>query len=252
MTVSIFFARIYDKGAEVNLILLYESDFDPASPSVTLRGRRRDHVLQVHRSALGDRLRVGLLDGLMGIGTVTAIVAEKIVMTVLLDTPPPPPLPLTLCLALPRPKTLKKVLQSATALGVKKIYLMRTWRVEKSYWQSPLLQPELLAEQCVLGLEQACDTVMPKVEMRPLFKPFVEDELPAIAAGTRPLAAHPGASERCPVGVEGPVTLAIGPEGGFLEYEVDCLRNQGFTAVSLGPRIVRVEDSLPVLVGRMF
>jgi 16S rRNA (uracil1498-N3)-methyltransferase len=235
----------------MNLILLHTSDFNSDSRAVTLSGRRYDHVRQVHRVALGDTLRVGLLNGLMGSGTVTALAAHAITLMVVLDTPPPPPLPLTLCLALPRPKTLKKVLQCATALGVKKIFLMRTWRVEKSYWQSPLLRPELLAEQCVLGLEQARDTIMPTIEIRPRFKPFVEDELPGIAADTHAYVAHPGAVEYCPRGVEGPVTLAIGPEGGFLDYEIESLTKQGFSAVSFGPRIMRVEDALPVLVGRM-
>jgi RsmE family RNA methyltransferase len=103
-----------------------------------------------------------------------------------------------------------------------------------------------------LGLEQACDTVLPAVEIRKRFKPFVEDEVPEIIRGTRPLAAHPYAESSCPRHVNGPVTLAIGPEGGFIPYEIQLLQKQGFEAVSAGKRILRVEHALPAIIGRLF
>ena len=72
---------------------------------------------------------------------------------------------LALLLALPRPKMLKRVLQSVTSLGVKQLYLLNSYRVEKSYWGSPLLQADKLQEQLLLGLEQACDTILPQVHL---------------------------------------------------------------------------------------
>ena len=44
------------------------------------------------------------------------------------------------------------------------------------------------------------------------------------------------------------VTLLIGPEGGFPETEVESARLQGFRAVGLGPRILRVETAALVAV----
>jgi 16S rRNA (uracil1498-N3)-methyltransferase len=236
----------------MNLILLFNADLPADGAHVTLSGRRFDHIRSVHRAKPGDRLRIGRLNGLMGHGIVTDMTDQSISLDIVLDTPPPPPLPCTVCIALPRPKTLRKVLQSATALGVKKIFIMRTWRVEKSYWQSPLLAPEALFEQIVLGLEQGCDTVTPVIEMRPLFKPFAEDEIPGLITGSLALAAHPGATGECPRASKAPVVLAIGPEGGFIEYEMALLTKQGFGAVSLGQRILRVDDALPALIGRLF
>ena len=40
-----------------------------------------------------------------------------------------------------------------------------------------------------------------------------------------------------------PVALAIGPEGGFSEREIDAARSKAFHAVSLGPRVLRTETA---------
>ena len=84
------------------------------------------------------------------------------------------------------------------------------------------------------------------------FKPFVEDELPALAEGRLGLVGHPAATRPCPRAVDGPVALAIGPEGGFTDYELGALAAQGLAPVSIGPRVLRVEQVVPALVGRLF
>ncbi len=159
----------------MNLILLHDTDFTTDN-RVSLTGRRLQHVLEVHRAELGDRLQVGKLNGLQGEGTVITLNNEKLVLDVHLHRQPPEPLPVSLLLALPRPKMLKRILQSVTSLGVKQIYLINSYRVEKSFWGSPLLQTDKLREQLLLGLEQARDTILPEVHLRQRFKPFVEDE----------------------------------------------------------------------------
>jgi len=173
-------------------------------------------------------------------------------MDVMLDQPPPPKLPLTLILALPRPKVLKRVLRSIGALGVPRVILLNCFRVEKSYWSSPALHPGSLREQLILGLEQARDTVLPEIVLRPLFKPFVEDELPAVIKGTLPLVAHPIAASPCPREIVRAATLAVGPEGGFIAYEMDKLVSSGFLPVQIGGRILSVETAIPALISRLF
>lgn len=235
----------------MNLLLLTPEDC-PEPGVARLSGRRLKHVQDVHRAAVGDSLRVGLLGGLMGTGEILSLSREQLVLRMHLDTPPPEKLPLTLLLALPRPKMLKRILQSIATMGVARLVLMNSYRVEKSFWDSPWLEPEALREQLVLGLEQARDTVLPEVIIEPLFKPFVEDRLPVLCHNTRCYVAHPGVSEHCPVALNQPLTLAIGPEGGFIPYEVDKLVEAGFEAVHLGPRILRVETAVTALVARLF
>jgi len=235
----------------MNLILLCDDDFS-APDRVTLSGRRFRHVVDVHRAGVGDTLRVGRLGGSLGSGRITRLGDASLDMEVVLDRPPPAPLPLTLVLALPRPKVLRRVLQTVAAAGVKQVVLLRTWRVEKSYWESPLLEPAAMRAELLLGLEQGCDTMLPQVAMEPLFKPFVEDRLFGLAANTLRLAAHPPAPAECPRDVRTATTLAVGPEGGFIAYEIEALEKIGFTPVRLGERILRVEQAIPALLGRLF
>jgi len=233
----------------MNLILLFDTDF--VSPArVRLAGRRLRHVLDVHRAAAGDELTVGVAGGGVGRGRVVRLDGEALEMEVTLDRQPPPPLPLTLVLALPRPKVLNRVVAGVASLGVKRVFLVNAWRVEKSYWGSPRLLH--LRDQAILGLEQAKDTMLPQIETRRLFRPFVEDELPAIARGTRALVAHPVASATSPRAIAEPVTLAIGPEGGFIAEEIASLERIGFEPVSIGPRVLRVETAVAAIIGRLF
>lgn len=234
----------------MNLILLFDEDF-VSRDVVHLRGRRREHVTGVHRAAVGDSLVVGVANGRIGTGVITRL-DDVLELQVTLDRDPPPPLPLTLVLALPRPKVLNRVIASATSLGVKRIILINAWRVEKSYWKSPRMSEENLLLQRVLGLEQARDTVLPMIETRRLFRPFVENELPSIASDSLSLVAHPVASCDCPRAVTTPVTLAIGPEGGFIAQEVESLQRIGFEPVSLGARVLRVETAVAALIARLF
>lgn len=235
----------------MNLLLLEDADFVAADRAV-LEGRRLKHLHEVHRAEAGDQLRVGRLGGAMGRGTLLALDAQHAELQVELDQPPPAKLPLTLLLALPRPKMLKRVLQTAAAMGVPRLVLLNSYRVEKSFWQTPFLEPEAIREQLILGLEQARDTVLPEVSIEKRFKPFVEDRLPDIAAGTLGLVGHPGDHPACPRALSEPVTLAIGPEGGWIPYEVDKLHEAGLAPVQLGERILRVETAVAALLARLF
>lgn len=235
----------------MNLALLFAEDF-AADGQAVLTGRRLAHLNSVLKAAEGDLVPVGLVNGDIGTGRVLELTDTRATLQVELTEPPPSPLPLTLVLAMPRPKMFRRVLQTCATLGAKDIWLINSYKVEKSFWQTPWLSDENLRENMVLGLEQARDTVLPRIHIRKLFKPFVEDELPALLKNTRALVAHPGTNTPCPVHINQPTTLCIGPEGGFIPYEVDKLVEAGCEAVHLGRRILRVETAVPVLVSRLF
>lgn len=234
----------------MNLLLLHPED-QLDSGLWHISGRRALHVREVLGLTSGSTLRAGLLNGALGEAVLVDDDGKQITLSFSPRRPAPAPLPLTLILALPRPKMLKRILIDATSLGVKRIILLNSWKVEKSYWQTPELHAGLLREKLLLGLEQAGDTLLPTLELKPRFKPFVEDELAAVVGDSLALLAHPGDYPDMPVALNQPVTLAIGPEGGWTEYETDQLRDRGFACHRFGQRILRVETALPALIGRL-
>jgi RsmE family RNA methyltransferase len=231
----------------MNLLLLRDEDFLPDG-AARLTGRRLLHAREVLRAAEGDALRVGRLGGLVGTGVARRVSDEELVLEVDLRDPPPPRPGIDLLLAMPRPKALRKVLPAIASLGVDTVVLVNAARVEKSYFSSHVLDDafELFCE----GLEQARDTRLPKLLVRERFRPFVEDELdPIFPHGVR-LLAHPAASAGVPRR-EGRAVVAVGPEGGWVPFEVELLRAQGFVPFSLGPRPLRVEVAVSYLLGAL-
>ncbi len=235
----------------MNLLLLRESDFVD-SHTVTLYGRRHTHMRDVQRVALGAELKAGIINGNTGSAKVVATTEESTSLQVTLTETPPKALPLTLIVALPRPKMLKRILQTVSTMGVKELIFINSYRVEKSFWQTPFLETQKIEEQLILGLEQGVDTRMPRVSLEKRFKPFVEDQLPGLCQHKRALVAHPKNAASCPAPTCENSVLVIGPEGGFIDYEIEKLNQAGCQTIHLGPRILRVETAVPVLLSRLF
>jgi RsmE family RNA methyltransferase len=161
-----------------------------------------------------------------------------------------------LLLAMPRPKMLRRILAAVASMGVKRLVLINSARVEKSYFDSPLITPPALDDQLRLGLSQARDTILPQVIVERRFRPFVEDQARALwPAPTRCFVAHPGADRDLRAVVLAPtddsMVLAIGPEGGWVPFEVELLEAQGFQRVTAGPRVLRVDTAVPYLLGQL-
>ena len=235
----------------MNLILLLEEDFSANGDRVRLSGRRHQHIRDILKSSVGDELCVGVEGSQIGRARVLAIDDNTVEMDVILEKNPPSPIPLTLILAMPRPLVLRRVLIHSTVLGVKKIILLHTKRVQKSYWNSPVLSEEKIREHFILGLEQAKDTIMPEIQFRKGFKPFVEDELPDMVKGSQAFVAHSEGEKVPPVKGDRPVILVIGPEGGFIPYEIESLEKSGCRAVNFGERIMNVETAVVACISRL-
>ena len=233
-------------------ILLFKLDELSSTGHILITDRRRQtHLTKVIKPKLGDTLRVGQINGDLGLGKVITHTEYETQLEILLNQTSPIPLGLKLLLALPRPKMMRRILQTCATLGVSEITLLNSAKVEKSYWQTPILQPENIQNNLILGLEQAGTTHLPLVHKAKLFKPYVEDQLDHWAAMSRRLVAHPRNAHACPEASQKDTTLAIGPEGGFTDYEMDKLVEQGFVPFSLGPRIMRVETAIPVAISRL-
>ncbi len=231
----------------MNLLLLTEGDFI-APGKVRLCDRRHEQLYKVLKAQPGKICKAGIFKGSVGTAVVDEICREYSVLTVQAENPPPPPSDIVLAVALPRPQTFDKVIRCGVEMGVKEFHFFMSRKVEKSYWQSPVLTQEHIDYEVILGLEQCGDTIPPEVHFHQLFKPFTEDELPGIIGDGCAYVGHPAAPAPLPANVPGKVTLVIGPEGGFTDYEVELLAANGVTPVTLGSRTLRTEHAVPALL----
>ena len=237
----------------MNILLLRPEDLQPDG-TARLVGRRLVHAREVLRAAAGDLLRVGLLYGQLGTAKVLDLSDDALLLGPSFTEPPPARPFIDLLLAMPRPKALRRLLPALASLGVDRLVLLNAARVEKSFFDAGVLAPASVEALFAEGLEQARDTRPPQLLVRDRFRPFVEDELPALVPNAQALVAHPHAA-RSPAGLPQRagrrLLLAIGPEGGWVPFELELLARQGFEAVTLGPRILRVEVAVPLLLGAL-
>lgn len=213
-----------------------------------------NHVNKVLTAKVGDTLKIGQMGGHLGTAVIESIRYDAIQLRdIQLTTAPPPKLDLTVVLALPRPKVLRRLIMDMTALGVRDIILINSYRTQKSYWQSPML--ERLDEFVLEGLQQGVDTIAPRITLQKRFKPFVEDELAGLVTN-RAIVAHPYSELsftqylQQPPSLGLPSLVCIGSEGGWIDYEIALLATQGCAAVTIGSRILRTEAAVNVILGQ--
>jgi len=230
----------------MNIILLEAGEVQ--ENQVKLTDHRAAHIIKILKSQPGDSLRVGIIGGPQGTATVKNIDQRSVRLFVTLGGRPQRP-QTDLLLALPRPIMLKRIFTQAAALGVGRIFLSNAARVEKSFFKASLLEESNTRGFLLKGLEQAVDTKVPKVRVFPRFKPFVEDYLtPKMAQYQSGFIAHPTAEanlwRQSQTPLNGRVLLAIGPEGGWQEYEIEKLMAAGLKPFSMGPRILKVDTAV--------
>ncbi len=243
----------------MNRILFESSEAGPPGGLVFLPAsdRRARHIREVLRPQAGDKLRVGILDGLAGEAEVEAIDESGVRLRAVFARPAPPPW-FDMLLAVLRPKVLHRLWAELSAVGVGRIILVNASRVERFYFDTHWLTPESWRPLLIEGLEQAGATTVPEVWVRRAFKPFVQDEVPVLYAGAPKWVAHPRLEEGggrivAPPSAEGTPRplLAVGPEGGWVPFELSLLEKAGFQPISLGDRALRTDTACVALAGAL-
>jgi RsmE family RNA methyltransferase len=221
--------------------------------------KRAEHIVSILKLTPGDSLEIGLVNGPQGRGRVESI--ENGVVTIvaeeLLMVPPGPP-EIDLICALPRPQTLKKVLLTSAMMGVRSLHLIRANRVEKSYFQSPLIEPKNQFAYLVEGLAQGKLTRLPEVIVHNRFRPFIEDYLPKLeSAQETPLLKlladgdEPDLLDTVCDGREDRIAMAVGPEGGWVPFETELMQSVGFRPFTLGRWTLRVEHAVTAALSQI-
>ena len=236
----------------MNLLLFEQHELDAGR--LLLTDHRARHIRTVLKLNVGDTLRIGMVNGKMGQGKIISMEDNAVELVVQLDCAPFLPPDVELILALPRPIMLQRILKQATVMGVRRFHLIRSAKVEKSFFQTPVLEPRKIKGLLLEGLTQAVDTCLPEVLIHHRFKPFIQDVVPTLTGYG--LLAHPGLTTELPdtypsSGKKKKILLAIGPEGGWNDFEVDNFLAQGFSAFSMGERILHVDTAVVALLAQL-
>ncbi len=221
-------------------IVLFERSEVGDDGRVEATGVRARHLLNVLKAPPGHQVRVGVIDGPMGVGTVTAVSAESVTLDCVFDATTPDRPRVDLLIALPRPKVLRRLWAQLSALGVGQIILTNAEKVERDYFDSHVMNDEGFRPLLIEGLQQARDTRMPRVSIHKRFTVLIEDDLDRLFPAGRRLVAHPGSgasfrSVLSPASTDR-VLVAIGPEGGWNDFELELLERHGFVRAALGTR----------------
>ena len=235
-------------------VLLVDAD-EIVDGDVVLRGRRAEHCIDILKVTPGSTVRAGITGGVRAIGTVRSVAGREVVVAIAPneDGVADAPSPWRLVLAMPRPRAFARVMQTVATFAVESVDLINAWRVEKSYFGSPVLQPRKIGEELRLGAEQGETTWLPKVAIHDRFNAFMEMQS-APAVGPRLVLDARGGlpiEEAITHGSREVITVAVGPEGGWIDREVDSFVGNGYLRVSLGGPILRVESAVTAALAQL-
>ncbi len=203
----------------------------------TLAGSEAHHLLHVMRAKTG--LKVIVFDGLGGEFDATVVYCGR--TEVQLEVGPRKeierelPYKLTLAVALPKGDRQRWLVEKSVELGVTRFIPLKTIRSAAGAEQS-----SKLARYVVSASKQCGRNRLMQIEPSTSWVEFLKQPI-----ATRQLLAHPQGHPLPDFGQQ-PQTdigLAIGPEGGFTEDEVDSAIAVGWEKVSLGRRILRIETA---------
>jgi len=196
------------------------------------------HLATVLRAAVGDS--VELFDGCGHVAhaTITAVTKRRVVVTVAdVRHIPAEPHQLILATAVPKGERCDWLVEKATELGVTRWVPLVTERSTVHPRDSKL---DRLRQIVISACKQSGRNWLMEISPVMPWREFVSssDALPEL------LVAAPGSRQRLSLAASPPATcVAIGPEGGWTEQELDLARQHGATFVSLGPHILRIETA---------
>lgn len=241
----------------MNLVILFEND-RMDNGKFCISDDRFNHIKEILKKNIGDKLNVGMLNGFDGIAEIELIDNNKIVLSEpIWGDKKPKRNTIDIICALPRPQTLKKILFIVGMIGVKRLFLIRTKRVEKSYFHTPLLNTEKYERFLIEGMSQGKNTYLPAISVHEKFKPFMESLDEKYLQSDKPiqkLLPHQDSdkiiSDLYNKNILNTV-IAIGPEGGWVPFEIELMESIGFKKFKLSNKTLRVEYALTAALSQI-
>jgi 16S rRNA (uracil1498-N3)-methyltransferase len=215
---------------------------------VELPRETASHLAKVLRARSGDPLILFSGDGREYAGAVESVRGPRVTASVGdgAEVDRESPLAVTLVQCVPRGDRMDFIVQKATELGVTQIIPVLSQRSvvrldaaqaesKAAHWRAVVINA---CEQCGRNRVPAIAAPVPLIEYlgssaaaaagSPAARLVLEPDLEAAAA---------------PTALETAAHVAVGPEGGFGDEELEAFRIAGFRRLRLGPRILRTETA---------
>ena len=223
-------------------------DWDGTSASLT--GEQATHLSRVLRAQPGMECDIVAGDRVWR-GVIAAVSEEAVRFTLLAEVEAEPALPVTLLLAIFKFDRMEWILEKATELGAQRLVPMIARRSEKHLVQAAPARVERWRRIVREAAKQSRRSDVPTVEDVVPVKTAVHDK--AAEPGMNLLLAEQERTTTLYAAVQPRLQLAplatpavhvaIGPEGGWTVEEDALFVSEGWTRVSLGPRILRAETA---------
>ena len=248
----------------MNLILFEENELpEPLEGnyvvSVGSSDRRYIHCTKILKVVPGSVCRVGIIDGHMHDAQVSELSESRMTFTFTKLSVRPikalSDMKISLILAMPRPKVLDRLWPVFAQLGFRRVMLINAERVENQYFHTHVVTEANFKPKLIKGLEQASvSTRLPEVSVdkRPL-DVFLAKRLDVAFPPEKcnRFICHPGSEDSGFVppafDLSKETVIALGPEGGWLDFEIAQLRERGFVPVTCSSRIFTTDVAVIAL-----
>jgi 16S rRNA (uracil1498-N3)-methyltransferase len=204
-----------------------------------IEGPEAHHLSTVLRAAVGDTVELFDGQGNMATATINAVTKKNVIVDIRdVHHTPAAPHQLTLATAVPKGERCDWLVEKATELGVTRWVPLITERSTVDPRDSKL---DRLRQTVISACKQSGRNWLMEISPVTPWAQFLANFGPE----QRFLVAAPGSDRQFTPAVSRPaaLTVAIGPEGGWTDDELDSARQHGAEIVSLGPQILRIETA---------
>ncbi len=199
------------------------------------------HLHETLKLAAGDEVKCTVLNSGRTTGIVSEISPSHCKLT-LGEIHPGEQQWFDLIVGLSRPQTTKKILEHATTFGARQFHFFKAALSEKSYLDSKIFEEKAYEECLLTGLSQAAiytdlpvfklDKYNPAEHYKNETQKFILD----LKAEKSFLDVEIDWSKS--------VTLAVGPERGWISEDIERFHTAGFTSIKISSSVLRVEHAV--------
>ena len=241
----------------MNIALFSEKEINQP---LSLKDERGKHIIKVLHKNVGETFDAGIINKEAGIATITKIDENFIYFDFEPKSDGKPLHPVCLIVGFPRPIQLKRLFRDVAGLGVENLYLCGTELGEKSYMDSNIVAGGGAENALLEGTVQAKSTHVPEIKVFATVKEcldFVKSENPdkhnikTILDNVKPKGSLFSFLNNELKSVDQNnakpyIYAAIGSERGWTDRERELFEKEGFSACSMGERVLRTETAATV------